>query len=182
MNELAELRICKCQIRSRMLTRYERHPTMLLIRRCRRGSTTSGESASPIPLRQTYIWVHRSEHRIAIPHSKSTQYTLSISCLPKVRSTRSAYPKRKKAQKNPRSAGASRGALRAPSRQGAAWTGSAGVPRSTCPPPARPLRGRLRQGRSAGASGKALQAQFPWICECPGGRRGPFCPSWLLCL
>ena len=54
---------------------------MLLIRRCRRGSTTSGESASPIPLRQTYIWVHRSEHRIAIPHSKSTQYSLSIFCL-----------------------------------------------------------------------------------------------------
>jgi len=34
-----------------------------------------------IPLRQTYIWVHRSEHRIAIPHSKSTQYSLSIFCL-----------------------------------------------------------------------------------------------------
>jgi hypothetical protein len=34
-----------------------------------------------IPVRQTYIWVHRSKHKIAIPHSKSTQYTLSISCL-----------------------------------------------------------------------------------------------------
>jgi len=34
-----------------------------------------------IPLRQTYIWVQMSKHRIAIPHSKSTQYTLSISCL-----------------------------------------------------------------------------------------------------
>ncbi len=55
---------------------------------------------------------------------------------------------RKKAQKNPSSTGASRGALREPSRQGAAWTGSAGVP-------------RLQRGRSAGASGETAPRAPP---------------------
>jgi hypothetical protein len=67
-------RICKCQIR-RMLTGYERHPTMLLIRRCRRGSTTSGES------------------RFVKCTFGSTGVSTGLqSHIPKVRSTRSAYP------------------------------------------------------------------------------------------
>jgi hypothetical protein len=37
---------------------------------------------------------------------------------------------------------------------------------------------RLRRGRSAGASGAALQAPFPWICECPGGCKVPAPPAW----
>jgi hypothetical protein len=34
-----------------------------------------------VPLRQAYIRVKRGKYRIAIPRSKSAQYTLSISCL-----------------------------------------------------------------------------------------------------
>ena len=58
-----------------MLTRYERHPTMLLIRRCRRGSTTSGESC----------FVKRTFGSIGVSTGLQSH-------IPKVRSTRSAYP------------------------------------------------------------------------------------------
>ena len=34
-----------------------------------------------VPLRQAYIRVKRGKYKIAIPHSKSAQYTLSISFL-----------------------------------------------------------------------------------------------------
>jgi len=34
------------------------------------GDADEGRRLLGIPLRQTYIWVHRSKHRIAIPHSK----------------------------------------------------------------------------------------------------------------
>jgi hypothetical protein len=34
-----------------------------------------------VPLRQAYIRVKRGKYRIAIPHSESAQYTLSISRL-----------------------------------------------------------------------------------------------------
>ena len=62
-----------------MLTRYERHPTLLLIRRCRRGSTTSGESR----------FVKRTFGSIGVSTGVSTGLQSHI---PKVRSTRSAYP------------------------------------------------------------------------------------------
>ena len=78
--------------------------------------------------------------------------------------------KRKKAQKNPPSAGASRGALREPSRQGAAWTGSAAVSYPTYPtPPAGPLRGRLRRARSRGSLGFASAQE---VAKCRLRRRG----------
>ena len=54
---------------------YERHPTMLLIRRCRRGSTTSGESR----------FVKRTFGSIEVSTGLQSH-------IPKVRNTRSAYP------------------------------------------------------------------------------------------
>jgi hypothetical protein len=61
-----------------MLTRYERHPTMLLI------SVDADEGrqlpASPA-LMYPNVRVKRGKYRIAIPHSESAQYTLGVSRL-----------------------------------------------------------------------------------------------------
>jgi hypothetical protein len=75
LNELSELRVCECPIRSCHVNQYERHPTILLIRRCRRGSTTSGKTR--------FVWRTLGSCGLS---------TGLQSHIPKVRDKRSAYP------------------------------------------------------------------------------------------